>query len=302
MTGNTLRTGGQPTANEPLQVPTVRLIDCQGLTYAFEMATSASAGVATHPVATKYEALPVTGGVITLFYPDGTRAMMVEFPYNGEPSEKNFETQWDSANDCAVFYRPSLSYKFGNLISPVKKFLKSKTGIYLSGVVTGIILMFFIGWIDVFLYSEKAAEAADCIDSVYVEEVIPIVEEVPAEDWMIEAEADAKVAALAQVKAEYAALIAKLGNINVTKADLDRVIAYQNEHKDEQKAEIAANRAKVRAYKSFFDPSQSFKKDIKYFSSAQQQACKYYFYIKGNDPKRDFNYALKKAMEMGLVD
>lgn len=105
MTGNTLRTGGQPTANEPLQVPTVRLIDCQGLTYAFEMAMSVSAGVATHPVATKYEALPVTGGVITLFYPDGSRAMMVEFPYSGPIAVNGFEIIWESKYDCTLIWK-----------------------------------------------------------------------------------------------------------------------------------------------------------------------------------------------------
>lgn len=116
-----------------------------------------------------------------------------------------------------------------------------------------------------------------------------------------EADAEAKAAQLAQVKAQYNALIAKLGNMNVTKADLDKVIRFQNEHKEELNAEIKANWAKVNAYKNFFDPAQSFFNNIKQFSPAQQQACIYYQNFKGNDPKRDFNYALKKAKEMGLI-
>ncbi len=115
-----------------------------------------------------------------------------------------------------------------------------------------------------------------------------------------ESAAAAREDELKKVRAEYDALIAKLGNMNVTKADLDKVIAFQNEHKDELKDEIAKNRAKVNAYRKFFDPGQSFARDIKYFSPAQQKACQYYLNITGNETKREFKYALEKAKEMGI--
>ncbi len=531
MINNTLRTGGQPIADEPLQVPTVRLIDCQGLTYALERASSSAPGLTTHPVATKYEALPVTGGVITLFYPDGTRAAMIEFPYNGPVDITGFEVVWESKFDCSIIRKsrpvklesdsrteksvtrpvpipkkevapgggspgdkpcnsenlpfdgkglitfinckdyqtmllfrgqtvpkiqpiPSLRqevrvrfmeyelfalngtkeltidltdprhvYRKGNFevrkithseweviykpsfTSRIVDFFTSKLGLglilllvilgggawiysallsgpaermlYVSvdngekvsgievvkdgekgmrtsgntlaiqfkgdtlkfsgvetvridfgpeGKTTDIRVMDLVGKQDYVFRTETdsvkvtsvktpAAElyatiiADEQIDTVKVEAFRSMFADSKHNQDLTERVTALKVAEsaaaaredeLKKVRAEYDALIAKLGNMNVTKADLDKVIAFQNEHKDELKDEIAKNRAKVNAYRKFFDPGQSFARDIKYFSPAQQRACLYYLNYMGNDTKRDFKYALEKAKEKGL--
>lgn len=68
--------------------------------------------------------------------------------------------------------------------------------------------------------------------------------------------------------------------------------------------EIAANAARINAYKKFFDPSDMPNAVSKYASEQQKLALKYYIHYyntkKSNDSKRDFKYAYDQAKKYGL--
>lgn len=107
---------------------------------------------------------------------------------------------------------------------------------------------------------------------------------------------------------DYNSLLSKLSKMDVKVTDVNAIETFQKEHSAELAKEIAANSAKVNAYKGFFKTNDSPSKEsyMNQFTAEQKEACQYYINYynlnKKNDPKRDFNYALKKAKEMGIIN
>lgn len=121
-------------------VPTVRLIDCKGLSYSF----GAGAGEMRVPVATDYQAVETPAGKLTLFYRDGSQALVVTFPRHGNVTNENFDIKWDSPDDCTVFYKPTAATRMRAVVNPVKKkiadFFGGGTGKFIAGMLAVLLL------------------------------------------------------------------------------------------------------------------------------------------------------------------
>ncbi|MCM1520070.1 MAG: hypothetical protein NC098_04735 [Lachnoclostridium sp.] len=106
---------------------------------------------------------------------------------------------------------------------------------------------------------------------------------------------------------KYNKLLEKLNSMDVMASDVAVIEAFETVHRKDLAREIAANRAKVKAYKGFFklDDSPSKTSYLQQFTHEQQEACKYYikYYNKNNknDTIRDFSYAKKRAKAMGIL-
>ena len=119
------------------------------------------------------------------------------------------------------------------------------------------------------------------------------------------AAAEAEKAAYDAKLNSYKELLAKLDMMNCSMADVEAIEQYQSDHAGEDiAAEFPKYAAKVKAYRTFFDPKDSPCKYRKSFTTQQQEAVKYYDaywhrYSK-NDPKRDFNYAAGELKKTGV--
>lgn len=138
--------------------------------------------------------------------------------------------------------------------------------------------------------------------SRYVDSIQAVVNR--AEQAALEAEEKAKAEAEAyeSVAKPYRDLVARLDRMDCSKSDVVAIEAYEAAHKDVIAPEIGKYAAKVKAYKTFFDPKQS-PKSSSHFTKDQQKACVYYIKyhnaMKKDDPKRDFNYAAQQLKVMG---
>ncbi len=119
------------------------------------------------------------------------------------------------------------------------------------------------------------------------------------------AAAEAEKAAYDAKLNSYKELLAKLDMMNCSMADVEAIEQYQSDHAGEDiAAEFPKYAAKVKAYRTFFDPKDSPCKYRKSFTPQQQEAVKYYDaywhrYSK-NDPKRDFGYAAGELKKTGV--
>ncbi len=119
------------------------------------------------------------------------------------------------------------------------------------------------------------------------------------------AAAEAEKAAYDAKLNSYKALITKLDRMDCSMTDVDAIEKYQKEHAGEDiAAEFPKYSAKVKAYRTFFDPKDSPCKYRKSFTTQQQEAVKYYdtyWHLNNkNDPKRNFNYAAGELKKMGV--
>ncbi|MCM1520071.1 MAG: hypothetical protein NC098_04740 [Lachnoclostridium sp.] len=161
-------------------------------------------------------------------------------------------------------------------------------------LIPAAILIFLIGLAIGFTSNKETVKTEYVTEKIVVHDTIYIEQDEPARKVDI------------RLVDEYNRLLARLNRMDVMATDVAAIEAFAAEPSKELAKVIAENRAKVNAYKKFFDQEDAPTSDEakKYFTKEQQNAYKYYnqYYNlhKKNDPKRDFNYAKRKLEEMGL--